>query len=133
MVHKLSVTTPAFLPPIPRGQLGGLEEEDEGMLAAERYLMSEVENGSEAEEEQGEGGRPRSVSRPRTKQDMRLKDNNGSLYVGFSGVQRPLAPVTLDTVDGRGGTPWLERGEGDERIDLELAFMLEPGMFRYES
>ena len=125
-VKKISVTTPAFLPPIPRGYLAELVEEDEGIMAAERYLLAEPED-------QHAESRPHSITRPRTKQDMRLKDNSGSLFIGFSGMQRPLAPVSIDTIDGRGATPWLDREEGDERSDIELDFMLAPGFFHYES
>ncbi|GMH99313.1 hypothetical protein TrST_g9163 [Triparma strigata] len=128
-VMKLNVSSPSFLPPIPRGHLEGVQEEDgmDGIAAAERFLLSEMERLGE-----GEGDRPVSYARPRTKQDLRGK-GGGSLFVGFSGMQRPLAVAAgMDTIEGRGATPWMDRSEGDSRNDYELDFMLA-GSFKYES
>ncbi|GMH93482.1 hypothetical protein TL16_g12641 [Triparma laevis f. inornata] len=102
-VMKLNVSSPSFLPPIPRGHLEGVVEEEGGMdeiAAAERFLLSEMER-------LGEGG-------------------------GFSGMQRPLAVANVGTIEGRGGTPWMDRVEGDVRNDTELDFMLA-GNFKYDS
>lgn len=68
-VMKLNVSSPSFLPPIPRGHLEGVVEEEGGMneiVAAERFLLSEMERLGD-----GEGDRPVSYARPRTKQDLR--------------------------------------------------------------
>ena len=54
------------------------------------------------------------------------------VVAGFSGMQRPLAVANVGTIEGRGGTPWMDRVEGDVRNDTELDFMLA-GNFKYDS
>jgi len=118
---KVSVSSPLFLPPIP----ASIKEEDasswegqQGLLAAESWMLSEGEGETREREEEK---LREELERPRTKQDEK-RIVKGSLFVGFSGMQRPLAHVQKKgLVNGRGGTPWQDRtpSRGITEADFE--------------
>ena len=117
----ISLKPPKFFPPIPKGEtVERVQEEDTweggiGILEAENFLTGGAWRGGEQEERGA-----LSVERPRTRQDEISIANPGSLFVGYSGMQRPLH-VAKNTIAGRGGTPWdardPQRGVNDNEID----------------
>lgn len=111
---NVSISSPLLLPPIP-ASIKEEGEEQNGLLGVEHWMLGEEGEGVVEEEERRIA---EEVERPRTTQDEK-RLVKGSLFVGFSGMKRPLNVAKQNLMNGRGGTPWQEREREVAEEDFE--------------